>query len=427
MQFEGRHQVYLDSQSHRLDLVKELRSLVAKQQPEGEFPELGGDGQRFETFMAAQCIVKESSGNVALPMSICEVQQKLEWAIKSDQIAASMLNQSREESDIASKKVISSAAILGAKKQYVAGIQTQIVVVDQQLAHMQEGGASSFYPMPLIGSPNGSEGTDVFDEWKTDVVEGILKSRVASLVNDTGPKMQNELTTQNQCSNLGEATTHLQKEKHGQQLDSSLESPPTNLTIPPNNQQSAEFKIHIPTLVKPSTTTVLDLRKAFDESVLPQGEQIQSKRVLQQRVRPPQMEVCGAHAETLLDEESEESEELFQPGLVHYPPRPILGREARHAGDMGFSSSETSDSKEQDYMPDQLPVTKEEKMVESAVIQEKNATGGERRRRNPLSPNPICEKRLTRAADTEVKTVKKARKAKKKSHTVKYFNAFSHS
>ncbi|CAM6097898.1 unnamed protein product [Calypogeia fissa] len=142
------------------------------------------------------------------------------------------------------------------------------------------------------------------------------------------------------------------------------------------------------------------------------------------------MEVCGARAKILLDEESEEFEELFQPGLVHYPPRPILGREARNAGDMGFSSSETSDSEEQDYMLDQaeqLPITKEEKMVENVVTQEKIAIGGERRRRNPLSPNPTCEKRLTRAADTEVKTVKKARKAKKKSHTVKYFNAFSHS
>ncbi|CAM6099039.1 unnamed protein product [Calypogeia fissa] len=167
MQLEGRQQVYLDSQSHRLDLVKELRSLVAKQQPEGEFPELGGDGQSFETFMAAQGVVKESSGDFALPiMSICEVQQKLEWATKSDQIAASMLNQSREESDITSKKVISSAAILGAKKQYVAGIQSQIMVVDQQLAHMPEGGTSSFYPVPLIGSPDGSEGTDVCDEWR---------------------------------------------------------------------------------------------------------------------------------------------------------------------------------------------------------------------------------------------------------------------
>ncbi|CAM6089361.1 unnamed protein product [Calypogeia fissa] len=176
--------------------------------------------------------------------------------------------------------------------------------------------------------------------------------------------------------------------------------------------------------VWPSANMKLNLSAAFNEDVVPQIEALQTKKIGDPKPTPVQMEF-PSEKENTLDDYSSDDEEFFQPGLVHYPPQPILG-----TGGLQHFDSITSIEDSQSESEDVLHGSNNENHSRAVgVVDPKSPPKQIKRRNNPLDPNPGCQKCVTRAELLEVALSVAAKKVQKKKRKkvvpVKYFNSFS--
>ncbi|CAM6085331.1 unnamed protein product [Calypogeia fissa] len=176
--------------------------------------------------------------------------------------------------------------------------------------------------------------------------------------------------------------------------------------------------------VWPSANMKLNLSAAFNENVVPQIEALQTKKIGDPKPTPVQMEF-PSEKENTLDDYSSDDEEFFQPGLVHYPPQPILGTGGLQHFD-SITSIEDSQSESEDVLHGS---NNENHSSAVGVVDPKSPPKQIKRGNNPLDPNPGCQKRVTRAELLEVAlsvAAKKVQKKKrKKAVPVKYFSSFS--